>query len=80
MVSRTPVGVIGVGLMGEVYARSLVAAGFTVIGYDVDPAKNGLDELPRPELAGADKLRQLGCGPERKLGHEREAYSAVPGG
>jgi 3-hydroxyisobutyrate dehydrogenase-like beta-hydroxyacid dehydrogenase len=37
---RTPVGVIGVGLMGEVYARRLVAAGFTVIGFDVDPAKN----------------------------------------
>src|SRR5579864_9640275 len=37
---RTPVGVIGVGLMGEVYARRLVAAGFAVIGYDVDPAKN----------------------------------------
>jgi 2-hydroxy-3-oxopropionate reductase len=40
MASRTPVGVIGVGLMGEVYARRLVAAGFTVIGYDIDPAKN----------------------------------------
>jgi len=40
MASRTPVGVIGVGLMGDVYARRLVAAGFTVIGYDVDPAKN----------------------------------------
>jgi 3-hydroxyisobutyrate dehydrogenase-like beta-hydroxyacid dehydrogenase len=37
---RTPVGVIGVGLMGEVYARRLLAAGFTVIGFDVDPAKN----------------------------------------
>ena len=40
MAPRTPIGVIGVGLMGEVYARRLVAAGFTVIGYDVDPAKN----------------------------------------
>jgi 3-hydroxyisobutyrate dehydrogenase-like beta-hydroxyacid dehydrogenase len=40
MAQRTPVGVIGVGLMGEVYARRLVAAGFAVIGYDVDPAKN----------------------------------------
>jgi 3-hydroxyisobutyrate dehydrogenase-like beta-hydroxyacid dehydrogenase len=39
MASRAPVGVIGVGLMGEVYARRLVAAGFTVIGYDVDPTK-----------------------------------------
>jgi putative dehydrogenase len=37
---RTPVGVIGVGLMGEVYARRLVAAGLAVIGYDVDAAKS----------------------------------------
>ena len=40
MASSTPVGVIGVGLMGEVYARRLIAAGFTVIGFDVDPAKS----------------------------------------
>jgi len=39
MAPRTPVGVIGVGLMGEVYARRLIAAGFAVTGYDVDPAK-----------------------------------------
>lgn len=37
---HTAVGVIGVGLMGEVYARRLIAAGFAVIGFDVDPAKN----------------------------------------
>jgi len=40
MASRTPVGIVGVGLMGEVYARRLIAAGFAVIGYDVDQAKN----------------------------------------
>jgi 3-hydroxyisobutyrate dehydrogenase-like beta-hydroxyacid dehydrogenase len=40
MSPRAPVGVIGVGLMGEVYARRLIAAGFTVIGFDVDPTKN----------------------------------------
>jgi len=38
--NKQPVGVIGVGLMGEVYARRLVAAEFAVIGFDVDPAKN----------------------------------------
>jgi 3-hydroxyisobutyrate dehydrogenase-like beta-hydroxyacid dehydrogenase len=37
--NKQPVGVIGVGLMGEVYARRLVAAEFAVIGFDVDPAK-----------------------------------------
>jgi 2-hydroxy-3-oxopropionate reductase len=40
MADRTPVGLIGVGLMGEVYARRLVAARLTVIGFDVDAAKN----------------------------------------
>jgi len=40
MVSATPVGIIGVGLMGEVYAHRLIAAGFAVVGCDVDPARN----------------------------------------
>jgi 3-hydroxyisobutyrate dehydrogenase-like beta-hydroxyacid dehydrogenase len=40
MPPQTPVGLIGVGLMGEVYARRLIAAGFGVIGIDVDPARN----------------------------------------
>jgi 3-hydroxyisobutyrate dehydrogenase-like beta-hydroxyacid dehydrogenase len=41
-----PVGVIGIGLMGEVLARRLVAAGFGVVGFDIDPAKTArLDEL-----------------------------------
>ncbi len=40
MVEQSPVGVVGLGLMGEVYTRRLVAAGFNVIGFDVDPAKS----------------------------------------
>jgi 3-hydroxyisobutyrate dehydrogenase-like beta-hydroxyacid dehydrogenase len=40
MANRIPVGVIGIGLMGEVYARRLIAAGFAVIGFDTDAAKN----------------------------------------
>jgi 3-hydroxyisobutyrate dehydrogenase-like beta-hydroxyacid dehydrogenase len=39
MSHTTPVGVIGLGLMGEVYTRRLIAAGFTVIGFDVDVEK-----------------------------------------
>jgi putative dehydrogenase len=38
--SRTPVGVVGVGLMGEVYAGRLIAAGFSVMGFDIDAAKS----------------------------------------
>ena len=36
MPPQTPVGLIGVGLMGEVYAQRLIAAGFGVIGFDLD--------------------------------------------
>jgi putative dehydrogenase len=39
MPSETPVGLIGVGLMGEVYAQRLIAAGFGVIGFDIDSAR-----------------------------------------
>jgi 3-hydroxyisobutyrate dehydrogenase-like beta-hydroxyacid dehydrogenase len=40
MPPQTPVGLIGVGLMGEVYAERLITAGFDVIGFDVDEARN----------------------------------------
>jgi 3-hydroxyisobutyrate dehydrogenase-like beta-hydroxyacid dehydrogenase len=40
MASRAPVGLVGLGLMGEVYARRLAAAGFDVLGLDLDAAKN----------------------------------------
>ncbi len=36
---NAPVGVIGLGLMGEVYTRRLIAAGFSVVGHDVDASK-----------------------------------------
>jgi 3-hydroxyisobutyrate dehydrogenase-like beta-hydroxyacid dehydrogenase len=39
MAASNPVGVIGLGLMGEVYTGRLIAAGFSVVGYDVDAAK-----------------------------------------
>jgi 3-hydroxyisobutyrate dehydrogenase-like beta-hydroxyacid dehydrogenase len=40
MPPETPVGLLGVGLMGEVYARRLIAAGFGVIGFDTDAERN----------------------------------------
>jgi 3-hydroxyisobutyrate dehydrogenase-like beta-hydroxyacid dehydrogenase len=38
--AKETVGIIGLGLMGEVLAGRLMAAGFGVKGYDIDPAKN----------------------------------------
>jgi 3-hydroxyisobutyrate dehydrogenase-like beta-hydroxyacid dehydrogenase len=37
--SHPPVAIIGFGLMGEVYATRLIAAGIAVTGYDIDPAR-----------------------------------------
>jgi 3-hydroxyisobutyrate dehydrogenase-like beta-hydroxyacid dehydrogenase len=38
--AQTPIGVVGFGLMGEVYAGRLIAAGFSVVAFDVDAAKS----------------------------------------
>jgi 3-hydroxyisobutyrate dehydrogenase-like beta-hydroxyacid dehydrogenase len=47
MAPSTAVGLIGLGLMGEVYARRLIAAGFSVTGFDIDVART-------------EQLRQIG--------------------
>ena len=49
MTDRKPVGLIGIGLLGQAFAHRLLAADFAVVGFDVDPAKNA-------------KLAQLGGG------------------
>ena len=38
MIRVRTVGQIGLGIMGGAFARHLLAAGFNVIGYDIDPA------------------------------------------
>jgi 3-hydroxyisobutyrate dehydrogenase-like beta-hydroxyacid dehydrogenase len=37
--SKSPVAIVGLGLMGEVYAQRLLDAGVPVTGFDVDPAR-----------------------------------------
>jgi putative dehydrogenase len=44
--SKGTVGIVGLGIMGGAFARNLVAAGWRVIGHDIDPAR-------RRELARA---------------------------
>ncbi len=37
--AKGKVGIVGLGIMGGAFARNLVAAGWRVIGYDVDPVR-----------------------------------------
>jgi L-threonate 2-dehydrogenase len=62
MPPQTAVGLIGIGLMGEVYARRLIAAGFGVVGLDVDAARTGrLEEIGGRAGSLAEIARQ--CDP-----------------
>lgn len=40
MTERAPVGLIGLGLLGQALAHRLRGAGYEVLGFEVDPAKN----------------------------------------
>ena len=54
--TRALVGIVGLGLMGEVYAQRLIDAKFPVVGFDIDPARrNRLAEIggsPVSSVAG----------------------------
>ncbi|MEI8150942.1 MAG: NAD(P)-dependent oxidoreductase [Hyphomicrobiales bacterium] len=55
------VGVIGLGLMGEVLCGRLMAAGFGVVGTDVDPAKNArLGQRGGQAVASAAEVASCG--------------------
>jgi 3-hydroxyisobutyrate dehydrogenase-like beta-hydroxyacid dehydrogenase len=51
--TKSVVGVFGLGLMGEVLAGRLMAAGFGVLGYDINPAKNARLEAIGGRAAGS---------------------------
>jgi 3-hydroxyisobutyrate dehydrogenase-like beta-hydroxyacid dehydrogenase len=55
---ESPIAIVGLGLMGEVYAQRLIGAGFKVIGFDIDPARRArLAEIGgRP----VDSIAELG--------------------
>src|SRR5215471_3798774 len=39
MTGHRPIGIIGLGLMGAVFARRLIDAGYNVLGFDIDATK-----------------------------------------
>jgi len=64
LADNSPVAIIGLGLMGEVYARRLLDAGIPVTGFDVDAARRArLAEIGgRP----ANSITEL-AGPSRSI-------------
>lgn len=52
------VGLIGIGLMGQVFARRLIDADFSVRGFDVDPAKRA--QLVEMGGETADSIAEIG--------------------
>jgi 3-hydroxyisobutyrate dehydrogenase-like beta-hydroxyacid dehydrogenase len=60
---KSPVAIIGLGLMGEVYAQRLLDAGIAVSGYDVDPATRARLKEIGGEPAGmiADLAKPARC-------------------
>src|SRR4029079_10288010 len=53
--SNKTVGVIGLGIMGGSFSRNLRAAGWRVIGFDIDPAKRRELAKAGVEIAGSAK-------------------------
>lgn len=45
--SRAPVGIVGLGLMGSAIASCLVDGGFPVLGFDINPRKPGVPGVQR---------------------------------
>lgn len=59
MTEPEPVAIVGLGLMGEVYARRLLEAGFAVVGYDVEPARRRqLDAIGGRSIESIAELAQ----------------------
>ncbi len=48
---KDTIGIIGLGIMGGAFARNLAAAGWKVIGYDIDAARNAEAKAAGVEIA-----------------------------
>jgi putative dehydrogenase len=55
--AKGKVGIVGLGIMGGAFAKNLVAAGWRVVGYDVDPARRRA--MARAGVEVADDAKTL---------------------
>jgi putative dehydrogenase len=64
MPDRNPVGIVGIGLLGQALAQRLLGAGYEVAGFDVDAAKNA-------------KLLELGGRPANSVAYLAERCDPI---
>jgi 3-hydroxyisobutyrate dehydrogenase len=62
--SKAPVAIIGLGLMGEVYAQRLLDAGIAVSGFDIEPARRA-------------RLKEIGGQPAATIGELAKPASCI---
>ena len=61
--AKGKVGVVGLGIMGGAFAKNLVADGWRVMGYDIDPARRramaraGVEIAPDTKTLAAEMQR-----------------------
>jgi 3-hydroxyisobutyrate dehydrogenase-like beta-hydroxyacid dehydrogenase len=67
--TKGAVGVVGLGIMGGAFARNLLADGWRVVGYDIDPAR-------RRALAKAGV--EIAADTERLAGEVRTIITSLP--
>ncbi len=53
--SKGAVGIVGLGIMGGAFAKNLVAGGWRVVGYDIDPARRRAMATAGVEIAADAK-------------------------
>jgi putative dehydrogenase len=53
--SKGAVGIVGLGIMGGAFAENLIAGGWRVVGYDIDPARRRAMARAGVEIAGDAK-------------------------
>jgi 2-hydroxy-3-oxopropionate reductase len=58
---RKTVGLVGLGLMGEVLAERLMAAGFGVLGHDIDAARNAQLQALGGEAGSLAEVARCDC-------------------
>jgi 3-hydroxyisobutyrate dehydrogenase-like beta-hydroxyacid dehydrogenase len=63
MHDRMPIGIIGLGLMGEVFARRLIDADFEVVGFDIDAKRSEMLRQLRGRAAASISELARGCDP-----------------